>query len=163
VKGISNDGQIKIIEGLLGRKSLSWNKQGPVNGFAYALGLSDSKIYQDLAYDDAYSRSNLYFANSQFVRQILKEKILEEEKDPCVNGLILYFDEEDKPTHAGIIKSCEHPELFIESKWGTFRRLFNHRVWQVPSSYGNKVRYYAAPSLETLENHFIEYCKSFSK
>jgi hypothetical protein len=92
----------------------------------------------------------------------LKEKILVEGKDPCVNGLILYFDEEGNPTHAGIIKSCEHPELLIESKWGTFQKLFHHRVWQVPSSYGNKVRYYAIPDLETVENYFFKYCKSMA-
>jgi predicted AAA+ superfamily ATPase len=161
--------QVKIIETLLGRKSQLYELdlvgifKPPINGFAYAFGLDRSKKYKEIAIEDARDENkpieNRFFASFAFVTYLLKENSLKEIDTPHEGCLILYFNA-GIPKHAGIVKSNDLMESpYIESKWGNFQALFFHGIWDVPRSYGNKIKYYALPSWEEIEACFIRYCR----
>ena len=162
--------QIKIIERILKTKRISlpekWvTSRYPsvnINGYAYALGLGNSEIYRERAYDDAFHKSNRYFSSPEFISYLFTKKVFKELLTPSIGCLVFYFDENDNPRHAGLIKQLD-PELIVESKWGTFNVIFEHKVWYVPKIYGTKIKYYAQLELEAAENHFLEYCKVLEK
>ncbi len=162
-KGIFTEEQIKIIEILLGKESRSYELpliklSYTINGFAYALGLDKSEIYVEISCDDAISITNCHFANSDFITYLLRENFLKEIDEAYDSCLILYFDT-DTPKHAGIVQSNRLGESdYVESKWGTFQKLFIHEVWDVPRSYGNCIRYYALPNWQEIETYFIKFC-----
>lgn len=159
--------KIKSIERILERMSLLWEKEDTGNAvlftnncFSYALGLHETDYLQLVKnyYDDT-GVGNSYFANSSFIDFLLKRGILEQIHEPSMGDLIIYFDDENKPTHAGIIKECASSQVqLVESKWGSIRALFQHKIWDVPVSYGNIIKYYLVPDLEITKQQFIDFC-----
>jgi hypothetical protein len=132
------------------------NKFEPqVNCHGYALGLDKSEYYINTAKDGKR------WANSEFIKYLLDEKRLKELKNPEENCLVLYFDEEG-PKHSGIVKfdsenNHTNSPFYIQSKWGTYENLVKHALLDVPSSYGNEVKYYVRPKLGDVVNYFKEY------
>jgi hypothetical protein len=120
------------------------------NCYAYALGVSKEKRYLDLA--QQYKRSGLI--DSKFVTDLISRGELAEVQVAEVrpNDVVLYFDG-DQLRHAGWVASVD-PQIIVWSKWGT-NELYSHPLWEVPSEYGDCVRYFKSPSsaliLERLE------------
>jgi len=50
-------------------------------------------------------------------------------------------------------------ELVVESKWG-IGHLYRHALMEVPSSYGNKLSYFAPPDAQAVVGEFIEFARS---
>ena len=59
-------------------------------------------------------------------------------RDARRGDVVLYFGN-GRVTHSGIVRGSD-----IESKWGTAHR-WQHGLFEVPSSYGSKVRYFRRP------------------
>ena len=102
---------------------------GSYNCFAYALNLVGSGGYLKIA--SAPPRD--VYADSEFIEFLLNnERLLRTHDDIDINeGIILYFDNQ-KPVHAGKITNKR-----VTSKWGT-ALLFEHKIFEVPISYGNR-------------------------
>ncbi len=83
-------------------------------------------------------------ANSVFMRHLLGQGILRENSVPLEDALALYFDT-DKPKHAGLMKSDSR----VSSKWG-LGHLWEHGLREVPSSYGDDVRFFERPDANTV-------------
>jgi hypothetical protein len=83
---------------------------------------------------------------------------------PTRGSIIIYFDNNKTPTHAGIVKLFDSlsNSWIIESKWGMLK-LFEHKTWAVPASYGNFIQYYGAIPLIKGENYFKEFCQGITK
>lgn len=156
---IQVDKKRQSIENLLGIKSLACDERS--NCFAYALGLHQSEDYYATAADyyKATKDKGSYHASPAFVDFLLKEGILISIKQPYINRIILYFDNKNYPTHAGIVikPSTSLKEQMIESKWGQLS-LFQHKTWEVPTFYGNTIKYYVTPNLKIIENCFKNFC-----
>jgi len=164
LEGIATQEQVKIIERLLGAESqpyeLPFTKlRYAINGFAYALGLDKSEAYVDIARDESTSLTRNCFANSDFMIYLLQEKILKEVA-PKTGCLIIYFDTKT-PKHAGIMHSVEQPNI-VESKWGSFQKIFFHKIWDVPKSYGDSIVYYDLPDWKEIEACFRNYTNRLS-
>ncbi len=96
------------------------------------------------------------FAGPDFVMFLLEHQLLAQRHHASVlpNDLILYFDN-GVFRHVGRMKtSCR-----ILSKWG-IGHLYEHTVWEVPSRYGNEVRYFAGPDKKASMILFIKYAKA---
>jgi hypothetical protein len=162
-KGIATGEQIQIIEKILGRERQQYEKHS-VNCFAYALGFDKSERYMSIATNIENKITGAgYFASSSFIQYLLEKKVLKEINTQTKDCLVIYFDNKE-PKHAGLVKQDSLTEsYYIESKWGTFSALFSHELWDVPKSYGNKIKYYVSPSLEKVEEYFTNYCIELQK
>ncbi len=78
------------------------------------------------------------FAGSEFIYFLLDQSLLCECQCDSVlkDNLVMYFQNESFK-HVGLALD----ENRVLSKWGT-GHLYNHLTWEVPTSYGNKVRYF---------------------
>jgi hypothetical protein len=52
-------------------------------------------------------------------------------------SLVIYFHEADSFAHVGLVREGGR----VESKWGQLG-LFEHELFEVPSNYGNNVRFF---------------------
>lgn len=121
------------------------------NCYTFAFNLTDSPVYEKIASTPPYK----VFADSEFCNFLLKKGSLKEKKldDKKDGDIIIYFDE-NVPKHAGKIYSDR-----IISKWGT-GHLWEHDINEVPISYGNDCRIFAAITEDSAILAFIEYAKS---
>ncbi|MBI2340369.1 MAG: hypothetical protein HYU99_08410 [Deltaproteobacteria bacterium] len=124
-----------------------------INCFAYAFGLGESDSYRECAYDDALKEQNRQFANSNFVKFLLKHSVIYSTDSVSTGDVIIYCDKEGQPKHAGIVSNLSDT---IRSKWGTLS-IFEHEKWQVPESYGAQVKYYKPLALEIVEEKFFQW------
>jgi hypothetical protein len=62
----------------------------------------------------------------------------------------LHFDE-GGVTHSGVLADRD-----IESKWGTAHR-WQHRLFEVPSSYGSHARYFRRPASKSVVDAYLEF------
>lgn len=72
--------------------------------------------------------------------------------------LIVYYDKFGKAQHAGKIVAAS-----ILSKWGMKGYLWQHSIWEVPSSYGTSVKYYSKMNKEYVRKRWIEYLCELAK
>jgi predicted AAA+ superfamily ATPase len=136
------DEQTKFIENILAKKT-GVKLKNNINGYEYALGLYDVRFNKD------------WFDSKKFEEEILRKSILTEISFPEDGCIIVYFDE-NFPRHAGRVRFIDQGIIFVESKWGTFSNIFSHKVWHVPKSYGNSVKYFRLSKerlLDFLNNH----------
>ena len=112
----------------------------------YALGFARDPLYGEIA-----SFHHIY-ATAGFVHCLLDARLqaLDRPRPGC---LALYFNS-GLWTHAGITSTSER----LVSKWGGFP-VYDHRLEEVPASYGDEVQFFEAPSegivLECLGRFFV--------
>lgn len=70
----------------------------------------------------------------------------------CDYDLVVYYDKFGNARHAGKIVAGT-----IISKWGMKGALWQHGLWEVPSSYGTCVRFYSHRSKEYVRKRWLEY------
>ena len=99
----------------------------------YALGFAKDPLYGEIA-----SFHHIY-ATAGFVHCLLDARLqaLDRPRPGC---LALYFNS-GLWTHAGITSTSER----LVSKWGGFP-VYDHRLEEVPASYGDEVQFFEAPS-----------------
>jgi len=124
--------------------SIVCDSQGqPLRGLAscyeHAFDLTQFEEYEDVRLCDYQEGLDRFIANSVFVRHLMEQGILRQDSVPLEGALALYFDN-DKPVHAGLMKSAGR----VSSKWGS-GHLWEHELWEVPASYGDDVQFFERP------------------
>jgi hypothetical protein len=115
------------------------------NCFAYAFG-----IWNDPRYERLVSRAkNSALMNPAFVMQWLGGAGIIDVTDDAVrpNDVVLYFTG-DRLMHAGRVVAVS-AERTILSKWGG-NEVHEHKLWELPLQYGDRVRYFRPPDAATL-------------
>ena len=74
--------------------------------------------------------------------------------EPEVGALVVWFDDERRPTHAGVWSGTR-----VRSKWGT-AHLWQHGLFEVPESYGDDVAFYVRPAREVVLAEFKRYTET---
>jgi len=105
------------------------------NCFAYALGIYARPDYQQLV-DETAERKNA-LVDATFVGSLLKRGFITE----CAfaemrSGDIALYSDDTKLQHAALVVASDG---LCRSKWGP-AELYEHGVWEVPSSYGDNLR-----------------------
>lgn len=128
-----------------------WGRQLrlPINCFAYALDLHQSKLYRQTLAKELQQLQNERYASSVFMQWFLAA--YGRVKSPHSGDLVVYFDADLTPKHAGIFLGGR----VVCSKWGEFEPIFIHPLWHVPSSYGITVKFYQRVSRDRTEAAFI--------
>lgn len=127
----------------------------PIGG--YTCGVHSFSLVNDPTYLEVASFGfGKTFAGADFINFLLYHGLIEEKLSEAatVDDLVLYFDGVAFK-HVG--KVSEGGRTL--SKWGQ-GYLFDHPVWEVPSDYGKKVRYFMGLNPEQGLNLFITYAKS---
>ena len=127
--------------------------------FAHAFQLTQSKTYRYIAYIDACSGREVFFAGSEFARFLTQSGKLQEisQNETRPGDVVIYFDDDEMPEHAGRIVADGKR---IKSKWGGGGLLLEHRLYEVPESYGEVVRFYRTILTKEAEGAFLEFAKS---
>lgn len=127
--------------------------------FAHAFQLTQSETYYRIADIDACSGRKVFFAGSEFARFLTQRGKLQEisQNEARPGDVVIYFDDEEMPEHAGRIVADGKR---IKSKWGGGGLLLEHRLYEVPESYGEVVRFYRIILTEEAEWAFLEFAKS---
>lgn len=94
-----------------------------------------------------------HLAGSKFVQELIPHLDTLPESDVTEGDFVLYFDRQ-MPTHAGLIK-----EPHVISKWGK-GHIYQHSLLEVPSSYGNEIRFYRKLPASMATMRFVEYVRS---
>jgi hypothetical protein len=99
---------------------------------------------------------NFVIAGPAFLHWLLEQGLLAEvaEADACEGDLVLYFDQGGRIKHAGLDRRNGR----VESKWGK-GGLFQHGVFEVPTSYGTTVKLFRRIPWEEALEYFRRYAK----
>ncbi len=126
--------------------------EGPsFNCFQFAFGLKDSTVVVDLLTTDRDQGFPLGLTfGAEFVERLIDRELLVVDAE---GDLLAYFADA-RPAHAGLID--EHDR--VTSKWGD-GHLWNHEIWEVPSSYGDCYERYSAKESGLVEEEFRIYEK----
>lgn len=93
------------------------------------------------------------FAGATFIHWLLARKYLTEVSQGNAGDLVLYFSN-GQFKHVGIVG--DHAR--VTSKWG-IGHLYEHETLEVPSSYGDEVRFYSALSHADAYRYFVEFAE----
>lgn len=120
----------------------------------HALAFTEKQDYIDIV----TSGDGRIFAGADFAHWLLKEGYLH---PLCFNqlqvdDLVIYFCV-DRFKHIGLWKENNR----VLSKWGT-GNLYDHKLMEVPSSYGETVCFYRAISYQNAIAYFKRYAKSIA-
>lgn len=91
----------------------------------------------------------------EFIRYLLSKDILKTTEEPAPGDLVFYENDEGVITHGGIMKTKD----VVLSKW-MWGALFEHKLWDVPSSFGDKVFYTKPIDPKVAKEVYEEYKKS---
>jgi len=96
------------------------------------------------------------YAGPAFFEWLLTGELLEKTDQQSVQDkdFVMYF-EKGKWKHVGFWRLDDR----VESKWG-LGLLYNHGQWEVPSHYGDEIRFFRSVSPEAGIEHFIRYAQS---
>jgi hypothetical protein len=126
------------------------DRHGNFNCHAYAFGLSKHPDFVSLVYR---TRKKAVMDSAFVAEQFARGRLTEIDPSKIVLGTIaLNFD--GGPTHAALVREVI-PLLFLESKWGP-SEVHSHGLWEVPTSYGYQVRFYAPTDIEELLDLLFE-------
>lgn len=116
------------------------------NCYIFALNLLGAKEVENIA-----SKNADIYPNSEYIKFLINNNILQ--KNDIDSGVIIYFNN-DSPLHAGKIKNGR-----VVSKWGLCHT-WEHEIFEVPMSYGNKVEIYKDIGQQEAIISFLHYSKS---
>jgi len=113
------------------------------NCFVFAFGLEND-------YDFLGGRNPI---QKEFIHHLLTEGILTKTPNGLFTGnLVFYENEESAITHGGIVQEKE--TVFSKWMWGPTIR---HKLWDVPSSFGDKIFYTNRPFAEDVKEVYEAY------
>lgn len=93
------------------------------------------------------------FAGPQFVSTLIPHLNSISESNVKSDDLVLYFDEQI-PTHAGLATKSR-----VISKWGE-GHIYQHGLLEVPSSYGNGIRFFLKIPSSVATMRFVKYVRA---
>jgi len=98
---------------------------------------------------------------SDFVIYLLKNEVFHKVK-PIKSSLVLYFDQ-NAPKHAGVLeKDGDDDDKIVRSSWGDLG-IKIHKLWYVPTIYGNDVKYYEPLNPNDSLKYFSEFIDKFKQ
>jgi hypothetical protein len=112
------------------------------NCFVYAFGLEN----------DSEFLGGQNPIQKEFVRHLLLKDILKVKEQPTAGDLVFYEDNSGAITHGGIMRS---PNKVI-SKW-MWGCTIEHDLWDVPSSFGEKVFFCSPVESATVRQNYQNY------
>ena len=117
----------------------------------YALGFEEQSAYVAIA----SSGSHDVYAGTDFAHWLLHRRhLLEvEEATALLGDIVIYFDGFDFK-HIGLWQGGDR----VRSKWGV-GQLYAHQLNEVPSSYGDNVRFFRRISVETAITAFLDFAR----
>jgi len=117
------------------------------NCYMYALDMTDSPELKEIA-----SSHGTIFPNWKFIMFLIDNDILKEKNDNEYNNdIIIYFNDDDIPTHAGKISANS-----VTSKWGRFH-IWEHGIFEIPMVFGNKFKTFSKISRKSAIDSFLKY------
>jgi hypothetical protein len=90
---------------------------------------------------------------AEFIKQLIRLEWLIRVAEPEDGDILIYFDG-DSPKHAGKSK-----DGIVESKWG-LGHIWRHPIFEVPSSYGNRVQTFQRVDTPTATHWFGLFAES---
>lgn len=124
------------------------------NCFMYALGLAvlpDRLAALAREHEDA-------FPSARFVARLVEKGLQEIPAAEADDGdLALYFDQAENPSHSGVLQ-----DGFVMSKWGA-GHIWKHLLFEIPSSYGVRVRFYRRISREDALRLFEQFADEIAR
>jgi len=119
------------------------------NCFEYAFGLAGSQSVIQIA-----SVLASVYPGADFVSFLITNYLFEVPADRALdNTVVIYFDGQTI-THAGRMVSSG-----VQSKWGT-GHLWKHGLFEIPTRYGDHVRFYRPIPKLVVEQAFVAYAKA---
>jgi hypothetical protein len=118
----------------------------------YVFDFAEKAEYAAIA---TYERGLIYAAGA-FAHWLLDNGVLVE-VIPCDAGdgdLIFYFGDDERFKHAGLHLTNGR----VHSKWG-IGHLYQHGLFEVPESYGNKVRFFRMFSYDEAFGYFMRFAE----
>ncbi|MFC3110344.1 hypothetical protein ACFQAT_28945 [Undibacterium arcticum] len=95
-----------------------------------------------------------YYADTGYVRSLIDQGQLTEVGDNPPEGSLAIYFKEDTVMHIGRVRSPGR----VVSKWG-IGNLYEHAPLEVPSSYGNEVRYFSTIDKEKAFELLEQFCR----
>lgn len=117
-------------------------EEGNYNCFVFALGLENDREF--LGGNNPIQK--------EFIRHLLSREILKVREDSIPGTLVFYEDDSTTITHGGIMSTPE--EVISKWMWGPIIR---HKLWDVPSSFGDKIFYCDSISPQTAKEEYMRY------
>ena len=117
--------------------------------FNYAFDLLDSNVMRVV---NAFPK---LLSDGQFVSNLVKHRLEEFSATEIRNGDMVMYSDEKEIKHSGKAFSG-----FVISKWGRIGYLWRHRLFEIPSSYGDNVRFFRRLDRSVSEQVFLDYAKS---
>ncbi len=125
----------------------------PYNCFAYALDVVDSETILEILRADLQAACPVDVKfGTEFMEHLIEREILRRDD---VGSVIVYFSD-GRPVHAGRYQNDR-----VTSKWG-IGCLWEHGIWEVPSSHGDQYQLFGLPTRRMLETEFREYFAELS-
>jgi len=120
----------------------------PYNCYMLVLALLDNdRVYEILQKDADWYGTPGVKVGPEYVSRLIQRGILTRDE----SGQVLIYCRNGKPAHAGILAGER-----VQSKWGR-GLLWEHAVWEVPSSYGDIAERYRVVRPDLLEPEFAKY------
>lgn len=116
----------------------------------YTLGLDTQERYRTVA----LAFKPPVFAGKDFADWLVDQ--IDEQDTPSTGALALYF-EGDTWRHVGAIDDMDGPR--VVSKWGEMA-VFEHGLDEVPTGYGDNVRFFEKPDPHRALDLFLGYARS---
>ena len=120
------------------------------NCVMYALGIEEDREYINLV----LACPEEVHGDTAFTQFLIQNGDLDEQKHPASGLLAIYFNE-GVVRHIGRLIS----ESRVVSKWG-WGQLYEHDIPDVPSSYGDVIRYFNTAERDQVVRRFIEFAES---
>lgn len=121
--------------------------------FVHALGFTEKPQYVLIAQNGF----NSVYASPEFAHWLFNQGRLTEvtESDLVPNDLAFYTSTDGRFRHAAIFFGSDR----FQSKWG-LGYLFEHRLFEIPNSYGNSARFFRGLSYAQAIRSFVCYAES---
>ncbi|MGZ5126401.1 MAG: hypothetical protein ACXWC1_26795 [Burkholderiales bacterium] len=128
--------------------------EGPAAYDRYTCVMHAFELVEDPEYIDiAQAAPADIFASPRFVDRLIERRDLVELPGPTQGALVVYLDN-DAVRHIGRLLSDSR----VESKWG-IGLLYQHDLFEVPSSYGSVVRFFKPIDREYALDRYVDYAR----
>lgn len=124
---------------------MSISKLSTFNCYAYALGIWENSEYLRRKSESA---RDIPVVISELVQSMLERGDFEPTNAESIqlDDMLLYFDGDDVKHGARHLHRSNVGSI-VRSKWGP-NELFEHEMWEIPASYGDRVKFFKKPTLE---------------
>ena len=126
----------------------------PFNCYEYAFDIAGTPPVNVISTEGDAKKNEKLAVTADFVSWLIDEVLVDREPGSASNeDIIIYFDN-SIPTHAGKVNKGR-----VVSKWGT-GHLWEHAIYEVPLSYGDRIKFFLPVDRDDVLKRFIQYAKA---